>query len=66
MLIDLEEKVWDQVINVNTKSVFLCSQAVAKSMIKNRYGKIINVFSIDSKTGEFGNGVLIAGGKEMH
>jgi len=55
-LVDLEEEIWDRVINVNTKSVFLCSQAVAKSMMKNRYGKIINVSSIASKTGEFGNG----------
>jgi NAD(P)-dependent dehydrogenase (short-subunit alcohol dehydrogenase family) len=56
MLMDLDEKVWDQVIDVNTKGVFLCSQAVARSMMKNRYGKIINVSSIASKTGEFGNG----------
>ena len=56
MLMDLEEPVWDQVINVNTKGVFLCSQAVGASMIKNQYGKIINVSSIASKTGEYGNG----------
>jgi len=56
MLMDLEETVWDQVINVNTKGVFLCSQAVGASMIKNHYGKIINVSSIASKTGEYGNG----------
>jgi len=56
MLMDLEEEVWDHVIDVNTKGVFLCSQAAAQSMMENRYGKIINVSSIASKTGEFGNG----------
>ncbi len=44
MLMDLEEEVWDQVIDVNTKGVFLCSQAIAQSMMENRYGKIINVY----------------------
>jgi len=56
MLMEIEERVWDQVINVNTKGVLLCSQAVGQNMIKNGYGKIINVSSIAAKTGEFGNG----------
>ena len=45
-LIDVEESDWDTVLGVNLKGVFLVGQAVAKQMIKQRYGKIINVSSI--------------------
>lgn len=43
---------WDQVIDVNLKGTFLCSKAVIKGMIKNRWGRIINISSI---VGEMGN-----------
>ncbi|MBI4231782.1 SDR family NAD(P)-dependent oxidoreductase, partial [Candidatus Peregrinibacteria bacterium] len=35
-LIDLEEKAWDDVLNVNAKGVFLCCKAAAKQMIKQK------------------------------
>ena len=48
-VIDMQEKDFDHIISVNLKSVFLCTQAVAKEMIKQgRGGKIINVTSIDA------------------
>jgi NAD(P)-dependent dehydrogenase (short-subunit alcohol dehydrogenase family) len=58
-MIDLEEDEWDRVIDVNLKSVYLLSRCVAKNMIKNKVknGKIINISSISSKIGEYGNGV---------
>ena len=37
---------WDEVINTNLRSVFLCSRIFSKAMIKRRHGKIINVSSI--------------------
>jgi NAD(P)-dependent dehydrogenase (short-subunit alcohol dehydrogenase family) len=37
---------WDKVMNVNVKATFLFSQAVAKIMIKNGGGKIINIASV--------------------
>jgi 3-oxoacyl-[acyl-carrier protein] reductase len=37
---------WDAVISVNLKGVFLCSRAAMKYMIKQRYGRIINISSI--------------------
>jgi NAD(P)-dependent dehydrogenase (short-subunit alcohol dehydrogenase family) len=40
---DTEEKVWDFVMNLNVRSVFLCSKAVLKPMIEQKRGKIINV-----------------------
>jgi glucose 1-dehydrogenase len=37
---------WDSVIDVNLKGAFFCSQLVAREMIKNKSGKIINITSI--------------------
>jgi len=45
LLADMREEDWDAVFAVNVKGMFLCSQAVAKQMIKQRSGKIINIAS---------------------
>jgi 2-deoxy-D-gluconate 3-dehydrogenase len=45
------EKDWDEVISVNLTSVFLYSKKVSQDMIRNGYGKIINVSSIMSQFG---------------
>ncbi|MFC1917215.1 SDR family NAD(P)-dependent oxidoreductase [Chloroflexota bacterium] len=44
--LDMTEQDWDDVININLKGTFLCSQAVAKDMVVSKYGKIINIASI--------------------
>jgi len=44
-IVDFTEDAWDLVIDTNLKGVFLCTQAVAKHMIKQKYGKIINITS---------------------
>jgi len=44
--IDLTEEDWDKVLDINLKGCFLCAQAAAKEMIKNKYGKIINIASV--------------------
>jgi len=44
-IVDLTEDFWDLVVDTNLKGVFLCTQAVAKHMIKQKYGKIINITS---------------------
>ncbi len=43
---DITEKLWDWTQNINTKGIFLVSQAAAKEMIKRGGGKIINITSI--------------------
>ncbi len=45
---------WDEVIRTNLNSVFLCSQAVIKPMLKNRWGRIINITSVIGITGNAG------------
>ncbi|RLB85485.1 MAG: beta-ketoacyl-ACP reductase, partial [Deltaproteobacteria bacterium] len=45
LLMRMEEKDWDAVINVNLKSVFNCTHAVIRQMIKQRSGCIVNVSS---------------------
>lgn len=45
-LLKLSEEWFNQVIDVNLKGVFLCTQAVAPHMVEQGYGKIINTSSI--------------------
>ncbi len=47
-VMEMSETDWDEVIGVNLKSVFLCSQVVAKSMMKRKKGNIINIASISA------------------
>jgi L-rhamnose 1-dehydrogenase len=50
--LDMEEDIWDQVLDVNLKGYFLCSQAVAKIMVEQGVkGRIIAVSSISSEFG---------------
>jgi 2-dehydro-3-deoxy-L-rhamnonate dehydrogenase (NAD+) len=42
---------WDRVISVNVRGVYLCSRAVLPAMVRQRYGKIVNVASIAGKEG---------------
>ena len=37
----MPEEIWDQVVDVNLKGMFLCTQAVARGMIARGYGRII-------------------------
>jgi len=42
---------WKKIINVNLNSVFYCCKAVVPHMIKNNYGRIVNIASIAGKEG---------------
>ena len=56
--LEITEEDWDKTININLKGQFLCAQEAAKIMMKNKWGRIINIASIAS--GQVGVG--IAGG----
>jgi 3-oxoacyl-[acyl-carrier protein] reductase len=45
-LLEFTEETWDRVVNLNFKSVLLCSQAVMREMMERKRGTIINVGSI--------------------
>lgn len=49
--IELTEALWDEVMAVNLKGSFLCAQAVAKPMLKQKWGRIINFSSIGAVRG---------------
>jgi 3-oxoacyl-[acyl-carrier protein] reductase len=52
-VIEVEDSVWDTVLNVNLKGVFNCSKAVIPFMISQRSGKIVNMGSTTGLTGDF-------------
>jgi 3-oxoacyl-[acyl-carrier protein] reductase len=51
MVVDMTAADWDHIIDMNLKSVFLCSQRVLPTMLKQKYGKIVNISSIYGFTG---------------
>jgi len=46
LLADVTEEIWDEVMAINLKGTFLCTQEMMPHMISQRYGRIINVSSI--------------------
>ena len=50
-VVDMTAQDWDHIVDMNLKSVFLCSQAVLPTMLKQKYGKIVNISSIYGFTG---------------
>lgn len=44
-VLEMPEEIWDQVIAVNLKGAFLCTQAVARGMIARGYGRIVHFSS---------------------
>ncbi len=50
-ILELTEERWDEVIDLNLKSAFLCCKAVAGSMMERKTGAIINLSSIAGRNG---------------
>ncbi len=53
LTVRMKESDWDDVIDTNLKGVFNCSRAVVKTMMKKKWGRIVNVSSV---VGFAGNG----------
>lgn len=53
-LVRMKEADWDAVLNINLKGAFLCTKVVAKIMMKQRSGSIINMASVVGVTGNAG------------
>lgn len=54
LLMRMKTEEWNSVIDVNLKGTFLCTRRAVRSMMKNRYGKIINISSVVGFTGNAG------------
>ena len=57
LCLDVEERLWDTVTNLNLKGVYFLSQAAARLMKKQGGGKIINVASTSAFKPEYKNGI---------
>jgi 3-oxoacyl-[acyl-carrier protein] reductase len=54
LLIRMKEEDWDAVLSINLKGVFLCTQEAAKIMMRQRYGRIVNISSVAGVGGNAG------------
>ena len=54
LLVRMKEEEWDEVMDTDLKSVYRLSKLVLRSMMKARYGRIINITSVVGVTGNAG------------
>ena len=54
LLMRISEADWDEVINVNLKGAYNCCKAVVRPMMKQRYGRIVNITSVVGLSGNAG------------
>lgn len=54
LLVRMSDEQWDQVLNTNLKGAFLCTRAVARQMMKQRGGCIVNITSVMGLVGNAG------------
>ncbi|MFH2122820.1 MAG: 3-oxoacyl-[acyl-carrier-protein] reductase [Pseudomonadota bacterium] len=50
----MKESDWDLVIDTNLKGAFLCAKAASRSMMKNKWGRIVNITSVIGFAGNAG------------
>lgn len=54
LMIRMSDDDWDRVMAVNLKGAFVCTRAAARTMMKARYGKIVNITSVVGLMGNAG------------
>ncbi|MBN1313281.1 MAG: 3-oxoacyl-[acyl-carrier-protein] reductase [Anaerolineae bacterium] len=54
LIMTMAEEDWDAVLTTNLKSAFLCSKAVVRSMMRQRYGRIVSMSSVSGIAGNPG------------
>ena len=54
LLLRMSEEDWDKVIAVNLKGTFVCTKIVSRAMLKQRFGRIVNLASIIGIMGNAG------------
>lgn len=60
LLLRMKEADWDEVLGVNLRGTFNCTKAVAKHMVRARYGRIVNLTSVIGSMGNAGQGAYAA------
>lgn len=65
-LINMKKEDWYAVINTNLNSVFNCSRNVLDGMIQRKFGRIINISSVNGQRGQFGQTNYSAAKAGMH
>jgi len=60
LLIRSKAQDWDQVIGTNLRGTVLCTKSVCRAMIRQRYGRIVNLSSVVGQTGNVGQSIYAA------
>ncbi len=56
LLLRMTPEQWDKVVNTNLRSVFLCTKAALRTMLRARSGRVINISSVSGISGNPGQG----------
>lgn len=51
MLCDTKESDWDRIFNINMRAAFIITREIMPKMVRNKYGRIVNVSSVWGETG---------------
>jgi 3-oxoacyl-[acyl-carrier protein] reductase len=54
LIMRMEESDWDTVIDINLKGVWNCCKTIIRPMMKQRYGRIVNISSVSGLAGQMG------------
>lgn len=60
LIVKMKDEQWDRVLTVNLKGAFNCIRAVSRAMMKQRYGRIINISSVVGFMGNAGQANYVA------
>jgi 3-oxoacyl-[acyl-carrier protein] reductase len=60
LLMRMKAQDWDQVVGTNLKGTVLCTKAVTRHMVRQRYGRVINISSIVGQMGNAGQSIYAA------
>jgi 3-oxoacyl-[acyl-carrier protein] reductase len=60
LLVRLKSEDWDRVLAINLRGTANCTKAVCRGMIRERYGRIINISSVVGQTGNAGQSAYAA------
>jgi 3-oxoacyl-[acyl-carrier protein] reductase len=60
LLIRMKPDDWDRVVGINLKGTILCTKAATRVMLRQRYGRVINLSSVAGQTGNAGQSIYAA------